>query len=126
MWPCIVRFEASDSWGKVVLAIGHKCHQYCICIQLMAVSYCFRWNYIEERFQTTRCGYHDQLIEATCHQCSFLSNTSSQSGWCHQQLTLEMCCLQEKFHVRSANEAYMSKHVSRFSMKSDNMMTLLP
>ena len=31
-----------------------------------------------------------------------------------------------KIHVRSANESYMSKHVSRFSMKSDNTMTLLP
>ena len=31
-----------------------------------------------------------------------------------------------EIHVRSANEAYMSKHVSRFSMKSDNTMTLLP
>ena len=31
-----------------------------------------------------------------------------------------------EIHVRSAKEAYMSRHVSRFSMKSDNMMTLLP
>ena len=31
-----------------------------------------------------------------------------------------------EIHVRSANEAYMSKHVSRFFMKSDYTMTLLP
>ena len=26
---------------KMVLTIGHKWHQYCICIQLAVVSYCF-------------------------------------------------------------------------------------
>ena len=31
-----------------------------------------------------------------------------------------------EIHVRRANEAYMSKHVSKFSMKKDNTMTLLP
>ena len=31
-----------------------------------------------------------------------------------------------EIHVRSANEASMLKHVSRFSMKSDNTVILLP
>ena len=31
-----------------------------------------------------------------------------------------------EIQVRNANEAYISKHVSRFFMKSDNTMTLLP
>ena len=31
-----------------------------------------------------------------------------------------------EIHVRKANEAYMSKHVSKLSIKSDNTTTLLP
>ena len=99
-------FEANDLWEKVVLAIGHKCHQYCICIQLAAVSYRFWWNYTAKRFQMAHCGYHDQTTKATRHPRRFSSNKGSQSGWwseiwwvrslSHQLLSSEMCCLWEK------------------------------
>ena len=35
-------------------------------------------------------------------------------------------CSVAEIHVRSANEAYMSKYVPRFSMRSDNAIILLP
>ena len=105
-WSCIIRFEVSDLWEKLVLAIRLKCHQYCICIQLEAALYRFWWNYTAERFQTAHSGYHDQIIKSTRHQCWISSEKVSQSGWwsgiwwirslSHQLLSFEMCCLWEK------------------------------
>ena len=94
----------------------HKCHQYCICIQLAVVSYCFWRNSTAEKSHVAHCGYHDQTIKATHHQYWFSSNKGSQSGWwseiwwvrslSHQLLSLEMCSFWEKLSLANSCEKW--------------------
>ena len=111
-WPCIIRFEASDLWWKVVLVISLKCHQYCHCIQLAAVSYSFWWKL---------CCW--KISEGTLW-VSWSDNQTHASSvliLAQQRLTkwLIKWDMMQKFIWEVQTKL-------RFSMKSDNTITLLP
>ena len=97
-----------------------------------AVWYRFWWNYTTEKFQTTHCGYHDQTIKAPQHQCWFTSNNGwwSEIWWviipsAVQFGNVVFVVKVAEIHVRSANEAYVWKHISRFSMwQYDGIVTI--